>query len=485
MKYTALTYEKYMKIEKGQDGAIYNGLLFRFDSRGHCYVYDLEKKAFVSEFVLDRADEYSPHSNTVFFGTEKIKSYDEFPLLYTNIYNNYKKAADRREGMLCAYRITRQGDSFSTKLVQIIKIGFVEDLTLWKSMEDGSDKRPYGNFILDSETNRLYAFIMRDKEPATRYFAFDMPSPTDGEILDDQGLKCVFLTKENILAQFDGSWAHYLQGACLFDGMLVSIEGGTVRDPENVKHPPRMQIMDVREGRQIADINMYALGFDVEPELICPYNGVIYYADCEGQVYTLTLEQYKRKSLPPWRNTWQRSKSDIEPKKLLKRIGFWTLYYLITAALVAFAALKNPDNVVFVKKSWIPAVYAVCNTLLALFYTSKLHTKLSMINNKQRAYIYHNVVDLKQSFEFEHKCIKEAFRGLQTITLAFTPVFFVYIPFFSSDAKPFSFFLGLVPACIWVWICMWETFHDTEKHNEEVKKEREKQEQLEELGKWK
>ncbi len=352
MKYTALTYEKYMKIEKGQDGAIYNGLLFRFDSRGHCYVYDLEKKAFVSEFVLDRADEYSPHSNTVFFGTEKIKSYDEFPLLYTNIYNNYKKAADRREGMLCAYRITRQGDSFSTKLVQIIKIGFVEDLTLWKSMEDGSDKRPYGNFILDSETNRLYAFIMRDKEPATRYFAFDMPSPTDGEILDDQGLKCVVLTKENILAQFDGSWAHYLQGACLFDGMLVSIEGGTVRDPENVKHPPRMQIMDVREGRQIADINMYALGFDVEPELIYPYNGVIYYADCEGQVYTLTLEQYKRKSIPPWRNTWQRSKSDIEPKKLLKRIGFWTLYYLITAALVAFAALKNANSVLVITFSF-------------------------------------------------------------------------------------------------------------------------------------
>ena len=290
MKYTALHYKKYMTIEKGQDGAVYNGLLFRFNSTGHCYVYDLEKKTLVSEFTLDRVEDYSPHSNAVFFGTEKMEPCDEFPLLYTNIYNNYRKASDRREGTLCAYRITRRKEGFSTKLVQVIQIGFTEDLTLWKSMKDGSDRRPYGNFILDGENGRLYAFLMRDQEPVTRYFAFDMPSPTDGDICDDQGLKRFVLTKENILQQFDGSYAHYLQGACLFDGMLVSIEGGTVRNPENVKHPPRMQIMDVREGKEIADINMYALGLDIEPELISPYNGKLYYADCEGQVYTVTLE---------------------------------------------------------------------------------------------------------------------------------------------------------------------------------------------------
>jgi hypothetical protein len=80
-----------MQIAKGQDGAICNGFLFRFDNAGHCFVYDLEKRALVSEFTLDRADEYSPHSNAVFFGTERLNAKDEFPLLYTNLYNNYKK----------------------------------------------------------------------------------------------------------------------------------------------------------------------------------------------------------------------------------------------------------------------------------------------------------------------------------------------------------------------------------------------------------
>lgn len=172
-------------------------------------------------------------------------------------------------------------------------------------------------------------------------------------------------------------------------------------------------------------------------------------------------------------------------KKLLKPILLWGIYYLLSCGAVAFLALRNPENVVLTGNSWLPAVYAVCNVLLALFYTSKLHTKLSMLSERQRAYMYHKIVDLKQSFEFEHQCIKESFQGLKIITLVLTPIFFVYIPFFSSDAKPFSFFLGLVPSCIWVWIVMWEMFHDTEKHNEAVKKEREEQERREELGKWK
>ena len=289
MKYATLKYEEYMQIAKGQDGAIYNGLLFRFDNAGHCFIYDLAKKELVSEFTLDRVEDFSPHSNAVFFGTEKYDEQDEFPLLYTNLYNNYAKKEDRREGVLCAYRLTREGGAFSTRLVQIIRIGFVNDLDLWKSLEDSGDVRPYGNFILNPETGKLYAFVMRDKERITRYFEFDMPTLSEGELCPECGIPVVWLKREDILAQFDGSYSNYIQGACFFNGMLISIEGGTVRDPEP-KHPPRMQIMDVQAREQIGDIPLHRLGLLIEPELIYPYEGTLYYADCYGQVYTLTLK---------------------------------------------------------------------------------------------------------------------------------------------------------------------------------------------------
>ncbi|MBQ8339886.1 MAG: hypothetical protein IJY16_05530 [Clostridia bacterium] len=288
MKYTSLKYQKYMEISKGQDGAIYNGLLFRFDSAGHCYVYDLAKKELVSEFTLDRVEDFSPHSNAVFFGTEKYDEQDEFPLLYTNLYNNYVKMEDRREGVLCAYRIMRDGLAFSTRLVQIIRIGFVEELDLWKSLENNGDVRPYGNFILNPETGKLYAFVMRDKEQITRYFEFDMPTLSAGEPCPACGIPVVWLKREMITAQFDGSYSHCIQGACLYDGLLFSVEGFTVKDSDP-KRPPRMQIMNVQTRKQIGDIPLHRLGLLNEPEFIYPYEGTLYYADCYGQLYTVYL----------------------------------------------------------------------------------------------------------------------------------------------------------------------------------------------------
>ena len=172
-------------------------------------------------------------------------------------------------------------------------------------------------------------------------------------------------------------------------------------------------------------------------------------------------------------------------KPLFKRIIFWALYYLIAAIFVAWGALTNLQNVVFTTDSWFPAAYAACNLLLALFWQSKLNTKLWMMRERQLAYMYHKIVDLKQCFELEHKYTKEAFKTLHIITLAFTPAFFFFVPFFGETAKHFCGFLLLAPSFIWAPFYIWEMFHDTKKHNEQVKKEREKQERREELGKWK
>ena len=83
------------KIGGGQDGAIYNGILFRFNHLGHGAAFDLSKAGEgkvlspFATFVLDKSDILAPHSNAVFFGTHFYEEGDEFPLLYSNIYNNF------------------------------------------------------------------------------------------------------------------------------------------------------------------------------------------------------------------------------------------------------------------------------------------------------------------------------------------------------------------------------------------------------------
>ncbi len=286
---TNLKYESIGSVHGGQDGAIYGGYVVRFGGAGDGCVTRLDTREELCRFTVDRVDEFKPHSNAVFFGTEKYDENDEFPLLYTNLYNNYYNCEDQREGMLCVYRLTRDGNDFSTKLVQLIRIGFVNNLALWRSMEDGSDIRPYGNFILDTDTNKLYAFVIRDKDKVTRYFEFDMPRLADGDICPKCGLPVVKLTEEMITAQFDGEYSHYIQGACVSDSLLYSTEGGTVRDANatNPSNPPRLQVMDLKSKTQVADVALWKFGLLLEPEFISYYDGKLYYSDCSGAMFVI------------------------------------------------------------------------------------------------------------------------------------------------------------------------------------------------------
>ncbi len=73
------------KIGGGQDGAIYNGILFRFNHLGNGAAFDLSKVGEgkvlspFATFVLDKSDILAPHSNAVFFGTHFYEEGDEEP----------------------------------------------------------------------------------------------------------------------------------------------------------------------------------------------------------------------------------------------------------------------------------------------------------------------------------------------------------------------------------------------------------------------
>ena len=275
------------KICAGQDGAIYGDLLFRLGSRGHCTVYDLTALGTdadalpIGEFMLDRADEIAPHSNAVFFGSEYYAEGDELPMLYSNIYNNFKNEPDRLEGVLCAYRITRGDGGFSSELVQLIEIGFTDSRELWRS-PGGEDVRPYGNFIADPNGGRLYAFVMRDGEQRTRYFAFNMPTPGEGELCPRFGVPRAVLRPCDVLSFFDAPYHNYIQGACCRGRLIYSLEGFGERIH------PMLRVIDTERGEELTHIDLYDMGLEAESELIDFYGERCIYADAHGNVFELS-----------------------------------------------------------------------------------------------------------------------------------------------------------------------------------------------------
>ena len=278
------------KIRGSQDGAIYGNELFRFNHRGDCAVYNLsdignsaiDELAPISLFTLGDTDKIVPHNNAVFFGCEFYDESDEYPLLYTNVYNNYAKEEDKKIGVCCVYRLQRLADGHMAKLVQIIEIGFTEDATLWKAYPDRHCTRPYGNFVIDKDKRALYAFVMRDEELGTRYFRFDMPSVHDGVLDSRYDVKKVVLDTSDIREYFDCGYHRFIQGAALHNNKIYSTEG--FHDDEINRPAIRIVDLDSKKEEYIDVMNM---GFSNEPEFIDFYNDVCYYSDAPGNLYVI------------------------------------------------------------------------------------------------------------------------------------------------------------------------------------------------------
>ena len=286
MKIIKLAESKY-----GQDGAVFGETLFRFDHLGNCSVYDIRALKEpenepptllpIAEFTLDRVGEITPHGNAVCFGTEYFNEGDEFPLLYNNIYNNYAKAEDRLVGVCCVYRIFRTEGGFSSELVGLIRIGFTED-EIWRSA-DVDDVRPYGNFLIDRERGRLYAYVMRDGDRKTRYFSFGLPSVKDGVPDPRTGVKTITLKKEDILDYFDTPYHNFIQGGIARDGRVYEVEGF------NSEIHPAVRIIDFDKRCEVHHTDFCLMGFDTEAEMIDFLGDTLIYSDAHGVIYRLDI----------------------------------------------------------------------------------------------------------------------------------------------------------------------------------------------------
>ena len=163
---------------------------------------------------------------------------------------------------------------FSTKLVQIIEIGFVENENLWKSAEK-EDIRPYGNFTIDREYGIYYAFTMRDESNTTRYFSFDLPMVSDGIMDERYNVKRVILNASDVKEYFDCEYHRFVQGAAFYKGKIYSLEGFT----NSEENPAALRIIDVEEKKQIAFVDLVKMGYAIEPEFIEFYHDICYYVD--------------------------------------------------------------------------------------------------------------------------------------------------------------------------------------------------------------
>ncbi len=280
-----------VNMRSGQDGTIFGNLLFRFGASGNGFVYDLSgldltkdepiELPVVSELTLDRIEEIAPHSNAVMFGTEYFAEGDEFPLLYSNIYNNYAKAEDKLCGVCCVYRVQREGERFFTTLVQLIEIGFTDDRELWRSSGEVADIRPYGNFVIDRENSKYYAFVMRDGERSTRYFAFSLPRLSDGELDPRFGVKKAVLSKDDILEYFDTPYHNFIQGAVFYKGKIYEVEGFH----KDIR--PAIRIIDTEKKKEELFFDFYEAGYVHEPEFIDFYKDNCLYGDAKGNLFLL------------------------------------------------------------------------------------------------------------------------------------------------------------------------------------------------------
>ncbi len=280
---------KIAKIAGGQDGAVYGEELFRLDSRGRGVVYhvptlpqDGREATPVATLRLFCDAGLVPHSNAVFFGKEKYAEGDPYPLLYTNIYNNYAGKPEPYIGVLCAFRLFCEGGGIVGRLVQTVKVGFCEDATLWRATPEAHGVRPYGNFVFDGDGS-LYAFVMRNEALGTRFFRFPMPSAAAGAASAAfPGVREVTLTADDILAQLDLPLFRFVQGACFHAGRIYSTEGFTGDE----KNRPAIRVVDPATATE-RYIDLLSLGIKEEPEMIDFSDGVCYYSDLHGTLYTV------------------------------------------------------------------------------------------------------------------------------------------------------------------------------------------------------
>ena len=244
----------------GQDSACYGDNYITLNSDATYKIFTMNGDLLKNTTALDQAATIAPHCNSACFGTEKYDAGDTYPLLYVNAYN----ASGLPQGACYVYRLL---NNMTTSLQQTILIDFTND-PIWAG--DGHSVRPYGNFIVDTDNNKLYVYVMIDSLNVTRFFKFDLPSLSDGAI--------VRLTTADIEEYFDIEWMYYMQGVCYYNGKIYASCGFSTADC-------KLYAVDLITKKVTSIVPLG--GFIGEPETVFVYNDTLYVAGNAKSLYKL------------------------------------------------------------------------------------------------------------------------------------------------------------------------------------------------------
>lgn len=253
-----------------QSAVIQYPYMFYFGSSGYCRVLNISSEPWSygenTPNLVEIGDSSTimPHCNVAFWGNEKYDENDTFPIVFVNAYN----AEGLPKGTLYGYRIQMTENdnivSFSMTLVQTISIGFTDN-EIWA---DANDTRPYGNFVLDTDTNTLYAYVIRDTLNLTRFFAFNMPSLSDGNVT---------FALTDVIDQFDTEYFQLIQDNCY--------NGGNIYIAHGKPNKGKIQRVNLSLKKRVSTIDLPLIGFSYEPEVCEIYNGKMLHGN--GYLYWL------------------------------------------------------------------------------------------------------------------------------------------------------------------------------------------------------
>lgn len=250
---------KYMNQSSGgvsvQGADCYGDYLFQFqDKNAAVFIYNLKDKKYVGKVSLTPNN--SNHCNNASFSRIFYHEGDEFPLIYVSgsgsgTYNHAQ-----------VYRITRNNSSFKIELVQEITFptSNAENDLYW------TDVMMHKDYMCVSTAA---------SEGDGKITLFKIPSTNNTQ---------VSLTSDDIIDSFHvGKFTHH-QGANIKNDILYIFDGVPAWGDTNY-----LRIIDLKNKKDLAKINIIEKGFKIEPEGAFIYNGELYNASNNSGIYKFKL----------------------------------------------------------------------------------------------------------------------------------------------------------------------------------------------------
>ena len=171
----------------------------------------------------------------------------------------------------------------------------------------------------------------------------------------------------------------------------------------------------------------------------------------------------------------------------MKRKWLWICYFGLSIAIVAIVAIMSRQHVVLNWFSLFPVGYILICILLALFFPSKYNARLAIWSEEQSRIKWGNK-PLDAPYLSEEQLVEmgaELNGRLSKACLAFIPAFIPFAIFFTNTAKVLSVLTFLPLFFIFLYFTTKDVIKTSHEIHDWYERERKKQEQREQWGRWK